>query len=122
MEKIIIKYLMMYIAFILGIILFSFGITNLFSSMLFFVGGYASIKNTLDYRIIKRNIGKFKKYDSVKLNDFSVNVNIEDKKLGDDNMINKKELVSSIKPISHNVDNIMGIKRIRRYGKVRRRY
>ena len=121
MKKIIIKYLIMYMAFVLGIVLFSFGITNLFSSMLLFVGGYASIKNTFDYRIIKRNISKFKKDDSGKLNGCIVNVNIEDKNFVDD-IINKKESISSIKPISHNVDNIMGIKRIRRYGRVRRRY
>ena len=54
-KKIIIKYIFMYIPMIVGIILFSNGIINLFSSLLLFVGGYISIKNTFDYRIVRRN-------------------------------------------------------------------
>ena len=113
--KIIIKYLMMYMAFILGIVLFIVGITNLFSSLLLFVGGYLSLKNTLDYRLIKRNINKLKMDNGIKdVCDYTGIVDI--------NMANSKELVSSVKPINHNADDIVGIKRIRRYGRVRKRY
>ena len=119
MNKIFIKYLMMYMAFILGIVLFSVGIMNLFSSLLLFVGGYLSIKNTLDYRLIKRNINKLKRDNGVI--DVCVYTGTEDKKI-DISMDNEKEMVSSIKPINHNIDDIVGVKRIRRYGRVRKRY
>lgn len=117
--KIMIKYLMMYMAFILGIVLFSVGITNLFSSLLLFVGGYLSLKNTLDYRLIKRNINRLKRDNGVK--DVCNYTDYEDRKL-DMNRVNSKESVSSIKPINHNADDIVGVKRIRRYGRVRKRY
>lgn len=120
MQKIIIKYLIMYMAFVLGIVLFSVGVMNLFSSLLLFVGGYMSIKNTLDYRLIKRNINEFKRDRNVEMN-VSSNINVEDNILSVNN-VSEKEMVSSIKSINHNVENIMGIKRIRRYGRVRRKY
>ena len=117
LNKIIIKYLMMYMAFILGIVLFSIGVINLFSSLLLFVGGYESIKNTFDYRIVKRNMNSFENRNDVKL-DVSSNINSE----VNEDKLNKKELVSSIKPINYNVENMIGVKRIRRYGRVRRKY
>lgn len=107
-------------AFILGIVLFSLGITNLFSSLLLLVGGYLSVKNTLDYRLIRQNINSLKRGKNVKL-DVCRYDSIENKEL-DVNMVNSREMVSSIKPIIHNVDDIVGVKRIRRYGRVRKRY
>ena len=56
----------MYLSFVLGIILFSNGVVNLFSSLLLFVGGYISVKNTFDYRIINKN--------REKINNFSQNI------------------------------------------------
>ena len=38
------------------IFLILFGIFNLFSSLLFFAGGYIAVKNTFDYRKIRKNI------------------------------------------------------------------
>ena len=55
-KKILLKYLFMYLSFILGLILYSVGVVNIFSTLLVFVGGYISIKNTFDYRLVKRNI------------------------------------------------------------------
>lgn len=56
MKKVILKYLFLYLLFATGIVLFSNGVVNLFSSLLLFVGGYVSIKNTFDYRLVKKNI------------------------------------------------------------------
>ena len=58
MKKIVLKYILMYIPFIVGIMLYSFNIYNLFSSLLLFVGGYIALKNTLDYRRVNKNIVK----------------------------------------------------------------
>ena len=57
-KKVFLKYLFMYSLFILGVILYSSGIITLFSSILLFGGGYISLKNTFDYRLIKRNFNK----------------------------------------------------------------
>ena len=59
-KKILLKYIIIYVPFILGIVLFSLNIVNLISSLLLFLGGYIAIKNTLDYRIVKKNINKYK--------------------------------------------------------------
>lgn len=125
MKKIILKYLMMYLPFVLGGVLFSVGSINLFSSLLFFVGGYIAIKNTLDFRLVKRNIDKLKEESSVGLDEnlLTSSVSKESKLLGNKISVkNKKNQSSSIKPINHNIDDLVGIKRIRRYGKVRRKY
>ena len=65
-KKILLKYIIMYIPFILGIVLFSLDSINLISSLLVFLGGYIAIKNTFDYRIVRKNINKYKVYDSKK--------------------------------------------------------
>ena len=59
-KKLLLKYIKLYIPFISGIILYSVGYVNLISSLLLFLGGYIAIKNTLDYRIVKKNIDKCK--------------------------------------------------------------
>ena len=43
---------------IIGMVLFSNGVVNLYSSMLLFLGGYIAIKNSFDYRVVKKNIKK----------------------------------------------------------------
>ena len=125
MKKVFVKYLMMYIPFVLGGVLFSMGVTNLFSSLLLVGGGYIAIKNTLDYRLVKRNISKLKKESVVRLDEnlFAGDVSKESRLLGNKtSMENKKNQSISIKPINYNVEDMVGIKRIRRYFKVRRRY
>ena len=92
----------MYFPFILGLGMFCLGYINLVSSLLLFLGGYVSIKNTFDYRKIKKNINK-------SIDRVPVVVRVEKK----DN--NKKTYV---KPM--NAENIVGIKRTRRYTRVRR--
>lgn len=46
----------MYIPMLLGMVLFSYNVVNIFSSLLLFFGGYIAIKNTFDYRCIRKNI------------------------------------------------------------------
>ena len=55
LKKLLLKYLLLVLPFITGSILFSLGIYNLISSLLFFCGGYIFFKNILDYRKIKKN-------------------------------------------------------------------
>jgi len=92
---------------VVGIVLFSSGVVNLFSSLLLFLGGYVAIKNTIDYRLVRKNI------NGVKLK------NEEDGKIVKVNKINNGEKVY-VK--SMNPENISGFKRTRRYSRVRRKY
>lgn len=94
-KKLIFKYVLLYVPFILGLGLFSFGILNLFSSLLLFLGGYIAIKNTFDYRKVRKNI------DSVKI---------------ENDEIIKKEYVPK-----RTAEQIPGFKRTRRYERVRKR-
>lgn len=55
MKKLILKYILLLLPFLIGSIMFSFGIYNIISSLLFFVGGYVFVKNLFDYRKIKKN-------------------------------------------------------------------
>lgn len=55
-KNIILKYILIYLPFIVGISLYSFGIYNIISSLLLFIGGYVSLKNTLDYRKVNKNL------------------------------------------------------------------
>lgn len=114
MKKVIIKYLMMYIPFIVGAVLIYSGWVNLLSSLLLFGGGYIAIKNTLDYRLLRKNINKGKMIDSVSVK----NVVLNDEKT----LENEKNKSIGIKPINHNAEEIIGVKRTRRYTRVRRRY
>ena len=68
MKKIILKYLFLYLPFVMGIVLFSNGVVNLFSSLLLFAGGYVSIKNTFDYRLVKKNTVLSKKDKLMEIN------------------------------------------------------
>ena len=61
LKKILIKYILFFLPVIFGIILFSNRIVNLFSSLLLFLGGYIAIKNTFDYRKLRKNISNVKK-------------------------------------------------------------
>jgi len=55
MKKLILKYILLLLPFLVGTVMFSFGIYNIISSLLFFVGGYVFLKNVFDYRKIKKN-------------------------------------------------------------------
>lgn len=55
-KKLILKYILLYLPMMVGIGLFSYGVVNLFSSLLLFIGGYIAIKNTFDYREVRKNI------------------------------------------------------------------
>ena len=46
---------MIYFPFFLGIVLNILNIINLFSVLCLFCGGYIAIKNTFDYRTVKKN-------------------------------------------------------------------
>ncbi len=103
-KKILIKYILMYIPMVVGIVLFSSGVVNLFSSLLLFLGGYVAIKNTLDYRLVRKNVN-------------GINIrNEEDSKM---NKINNSEKVY-VK--SRNLENTPVFKRTRRYSRVRKKY
>ena len=106
-KQLFIKFIIIYLPFILGIGMFSFGYINLFSSLLLFLGGYVSIKNTLDYRRLKKNINNIHK----KMEREPIVVNV--KKID-----NKKNGKCYVKPMV--AANMVGIKRTRRYTKVRR--
>lgn len=105
-KHLLIKLIIIYLPFLLGIGMFSFGYINLFSSLLLFLGGYISIKNTVDYRKIKRNINNIQK------------------------RIEKEPIAVKVKKIDNNKDkcyvrpivaeDIVGFKRTRRYSRVRR--
>ena len=93
-KKILIRYLLLFLPFIIGSVYFSLGIYNLFSSILFFVGGYIGLKNVLDYRKIykyKNNISKIEKVDD------------------------------DVKKKDRSYDSVVSIKRTRRHNKVKKR-
>ena len=102
-KQLIIKFIIMYLPFILGLGMFSLCYINLVSSLLLFLGGYISVKNTFDYRRLKKNMGNIPK----KVDKKSIVVNVE-----------KKDNNNYIKSI--NAEDIVGIKRTRRYTRVRR--
>ena len=82
-----------------GGLLFSFGVYNLFSSLMFFVGGYVALKNIFDYRKILKNKEE---------NDFCI-----------EHVKNSYEKDYSYR---RNAENVIGIKRTRRYSRVRRKF
>lgn len=55
-KKLLFKYVLFYIPMVVGIVFFTLGKVNLISSLLLFCGGYVAIKNTFDYRMVRRNI------------------------------------------------------------------
>lgn len=54
-----------YVPFIIGVILCSVSIINLFSLLLLFVGGYIAIKNTFDYRKVRNNMNMIYSHSEV---------------------------------------------------------
>ena len=73
-KKLLLRYILLYLPFLLGIVMFSFNIVNLFSSLLLFLGGYIAIKNTFDYRMIRKNVKNSKVENNINLekNDIEV--------------------------------------------------
>ena len=55
MRKIILRYILLGLPFIVGSVMFGFGIYNIISSLLFFCGGYVFVKNIFDYRKVRKN-------------------------------------------------------------------
>ena len=104
-KNILLKYVFLGIPLVLGILLFSFEIINLFSSLLLFLGGYVFVKNALDYRKVRKNTS----IDLVKKEIEPIMVSV--KKID-----NSKKVY--VKPM--NVENVVGLKRTRRYTRVRR--
>lgn len=111
-KKLLIKYILMYFPAVIGAVLFSNGVVNLFSSLLLFFGGYIAIKNTLDYRLVKKNI------DSIKPSNIILN-NMKDNDYIDKVIVESKDR-ELIKP--KNSEDIIGLKRTRRYSRVRKKY
>jgi len=70
--KKIFRYTLIYFPFVLGMILFLFNVVNLFSSLCLFLGGYIAIKNTFDYRLVKKNREYFKENNYHKNNNDDV--------------------------------------------------
>ena len=93
MKKIILKYILMYSAFILGIGLYSFKIYNIFSSLLLFVGGYVAIKNTIDYRKVNKNIDYVKNDNNIEKDVYeskTINSDIKLKKIKTPSRVRKR--------------------------------
>jgi hypothetical protein len=81
--KILLKYILLYIPFILGIVLLSIGGIDFLSFLLLIVGGYIAIKNTFDYRLVRKHIKK------IKINNEKINQSNEIK--NEDNKVKKIE-------------------------------
>ena len=90
-KKRLIKYILLFLPFIIGSVCFSLGIYNLCSSLLFFGGLYVGLKNIFNYRKINNDISRIEKVNS------------------------------DIKNGYRSYDSVVGIKRTRRYSKVRKR-
>ena len=103
-NKKLLKYIFMYLPFVIGIMMFSFGTVNLFSSLLLFLGGYSAVKGTFNKKFIN-NMEK-KRINEVRE---PIKVRVEKKD------ISKKAYIKPINP-----ENIVGVKRTRVYKKVRR--
>lgn len=74
-KKIIRRYLIIGIPFMIGTLLFSIGIINILSSLLLFCGGYILFKNIFDYRKIHRN--KFRVGKKVNISNIDKDMNID---------------------------------------------
>lgn len=64
-KKLLLKYVLVSLPFIVGSIMYCFSIYNIVSSLLFFVGAYIFIKNVFDYRKVRKNIDKVKEKEIV---------------------------------------------------------
>ena len=138
LKRILFRYSILSLPFICGILLYMNGIFNIVSSLLFFIGGYVLIKNLCDYRIIRRNIYNIeKRYGNLGNNTNNSRdkgnvieiVSCKSDSIRMDEFKNDEEIVYGC----FNVDNVKmkkyqsyedipGIKRVRCYKKVRRRY
>ena len=92
------RYIFICIPFIIGGLLFSFGVYNLVSSLLFFVGGYVALKKIFDYKKI------------LKKREANTSIPLTTK--------NNYQKDYSYR----NSEHIIGLKRTRRYSRVRRKY
>lgn len=92
-KKLIIRYILICLPFVIGGLLYCFGIINIFSSLLLFCGGYLTLKNTVDYRKVKKN----------------------------KDIVNRDKNSYKKDYTNRSVENIVGFKRTRRYSKVRKR-
>ena len=107
MKKIVLKYIIIYVPVVVGLFLFSSRVVNLFSSLLLFLGGYVAIKNTLDYRIVRKNV------NSIKVRSEEQSKIVEVNKVDKSGKVDIKSMKS---------ENVPGLKRTRVYSRVRRKY
>ena len=134
-KKLIKKYLLLGIPFLGGSILYGMGIYNIFSSMLFFLGGYIFIKSICDYRIVNKNIKMISYGNDLgfdKSDGDSVIVNVKKKEVGREKQrnniyINEKNKDSCVCFDNRNTngscyEGVRGLKRTRRYVRVRRKW
>lgn len=108
-KKLLVRYVLICLPFVLGTLLFSFGVFNFISSILFFAGGYVAIKNLCDYRKInmnKRIVNDSKINNDIKLENNSVGVDLDKK---------------NVNYRYQSYDSIPGFKRTMVYKKVRKR-
>lgn len=137
LKRILFRYIILSLPFILGILLYINKIFNIVSSLLFFVGGYILIKNLCDYRIVKRNIYNIERKYSNLDNDIDKDITKDKSNMIEigfsksDSMIldefkNKEKQMNNINNSNikkyQSYEDISGIKRVRCYKKVRRRY
>ena len=128
-KKLIVRYAFLCMPFIIGVFLYSGGIINIFSSVLFFGSGYVAIKNIFDYRKVNKNIRKIFVKNDKKIGDVIEN-NDMDKIKKNENDLDINDLIDNYNmDISNkkiyrynNSDNIPLLKNTRRYIRVRRRY
>lgn len=112
-KKLLLRYVLLCLPFVVGSVLYSFGVVNIVSSLLFFVGGYAAIKNVFDYRKVRKNINIVNaRKNMVVGNGLDIDV---------DSVQKVKVYEKSNKNTYKSYDCIPGLKRVRRCGKVRRR-
>ena len=137
LKRILFRYIILSLPFILGILLYINKIFNIVSSLLLFVGGYILIKNLCDYRIVKRNIYNIERKYSNLDNDIDKDITKDKSNMIEigfsksDSMIldefkNKEKQMNNINNSNikkyQSYEDISGIKRVRCYKKVRRRY
>ena len=127
-KKMIRRYVLLGFPFLIGSILYGMEIYNIFSSVLFFGGGYVFIKNICDYRYVSKNINKVCRVKTKKLEEVNDNNNEVDNVrsvsiVNDIKIENSKDNGSeSINKKYRSYEDIPGLKSTRRYVKVRRRY
>ena len=112
-KKLLLRYVLLCLPFAVGSVVYSFGVVNIVSSLLFFVGGYVAIKNIFDYRKVRKNIN---------IVNARKNVFVDNRLDNDVDSIQKVKVYEKSNNNTYkSYDCIPGLKRTRRYGKVRRR-